>query len=315
MTRPHIVAKHLITKPLLAAKVDSKNPITELQFPLGVTQKVDGIRALMIDKKVVSRTFKMIPNKFIQATMQNWVPDGMDMELTMVGGSFQDHTSAIMSEDGEPRFHIWVIDWVTDSLDETYAARIKRATDWTANYDMNCWDKAPFRWTILSPQVAYNQEDLLRIEEQAIEDGFEGVMVRKMDAPYKCGRATFKEGILTKVKRFQDQEAVIKSVVELYHNATVAEKDAFGRTKRSTKQENMRPAGTLGALVVEGVGGDYAGKQWNVGTGFDQATRDKLWANRTAIVGKMIKVVYFPTGTKDVPRFPTWAGFRDPRDT
>jgi DNA ligase-1 len=65
---------------------------------------------------------------------------------------------------------------------------------------------------------------------------------------------------------------------------------------------------------VEGVGGDYDKVRFKVGTGFTQAQRDELWGKKAGMVGKIIKFRYFPTGMKDAPRFPTFVGFRDPRD-
>jgi len=278
---------------------------------VGVTTKIDGIRALMIDGQLVSRPLKLIPNKHTQALAASWFPHGMDVELTVVGGTFQECTGAFMREDGEPKVHVWIIDYIPGKLEDPYLDRIQQAVKYVAKH----WSDVPFTWTVLFPQTVANATELQIIEESALDDGFEGVMVRDLQGRYKCGRATFNEGILTKIKRFEDCEAIIRDVEELYHNDNEAEKDAFGRTKRSTKQENMRPAGTLGALIVEGVGGDYDGKTWNIGTGFDQKTRDDLWNKREEILGKVVVCMYFPTGVKDSPRFPTFKGFRDSRDT
>ena len=307
--RAHITTDSIIRKPLLAARLDD-NTVDDLKYPVGVTTKIDGIRALMIDGYLVSRTFKPIPNKHIQSMAATWIPSGMDMELTAEGGNFQQSTGACMRESGEPEMHIWVIDYIPGKLEEPYIDRINKAM----KYALEHWHNAPFKWTVLFPQSVSDKDQLQIIEEKALADGFEGVMVRDLQGRYKCGRATFKEGILTKIKRFEDCEAEILSVEEQYHNDNVAEKDAFGRTKRSTKQENLRAAGTLGSFVVKGINGTYKGVEFKVGTGFDQATRDKLWADRKSLVGKIVKVTYFPTGVKDAPRFPTFAGFRDKED-
>lgn len=309
MARAHITTDSVIRKPLLAARLD-ENTVDDLKYPVGVTTKIDGIRALMIDGQMVSRTFKPIPNRYLQDIATDVIPNGMDMEITVEGGSFQDSTGGCMRESGTPSFHIWVIDYVEGSLDAPYIDRITAAHDYAKRH----WVGVSFKWTVLAPQTVNNPAELQAIEEKALADGFEGVMVRDLQGRYKCGRATFKEGILTKIKRFEDCEAVILSVEEQMHNENVAEKDAFDRTKRSTKQENMKPAGTLGSFVVKGINGTYEGVEFSVGTGFDQATRDKLWADRKNLVGKIVKVTYFPTGVKTAPRFPTWAGFRDKRD-
>jgi DNA ligase-1 len=313
MTKPHItVSKSLITKPLLAARVED-NSLDTLKFPVGVTDKIDGIRCLKIEGQAVSRTFKPIPNHHIRKLIEEHLPDGMDMEITMPEypkGSFQDCTGNVMREDSVNDFKVWIIDYVTGSLDEPYEERIEKAHDWFKDHAKGI----PFKWQVLLPVVIKDKETLEKNEAAALSRGFEGIMVRDLGGRYKCGRSTFNDGILIKIKRFEDSEAVVRTVEELYHNGNEALKDAFGRTKRSTAQENLTAGGTLGALIVEGVGGDYDKISFRVGTGFTQAQRDDLWGRRTKIIGKIVKVKYFPTGVKDAPRFPTFIGFRDPRD-
>jgi DNA ligase-1 len=245
MVKPHItVQSGAITKPLLAARVE-EHSLDELKFPVGVTNKIDGIRCLKIDGHAVSRTFKPIPNHHIRTLIEQMVPDGMDMEITMPGypkGTFQECTGNVMREDSVNDFKIWVIDYVTGSLDEPYSQRIQKALDYAKTY----WINKGMHFQILYPVVVHNKEELEEQEAQALSQGFEGIMVRDLLGRYKCGRSTFNDGILIKLKRFEDSEAVIREVEELYHNENAADKDAFGRTKRSTAQENLVAAGTLG---------------------------------------------------------------------
>ena len=42
--------------------------------------------------------------------------------------------------------------------------------------------------------------------------------------------------------------------------------------------------------------------------------RVELWKDRANLVGKFIKYKFFPSGSKDRPRFPVWLGFRDKID-
>ena len=53
-------------------------------------------------------------------------------------------------------------------------------------------------------------------------------MMRNPIAPYKQGRGTFREGIIYKLKRFEDSEAVIIGFVEQMTNQNVLEKDELG---------------------------------------------------------------------------------------
>ena len=48
-----------------------------------------------------------------------------------------------------------------------------------------------------------------------------------------------------------------------------------------------RLKGTLGALVVR-----YKGNQINVGSGFDDCTRNRLWEDRTSLIGRIVEVKY-----------------------
>ena len=96
-----------IQKPMLAGNFDPK----KAKFPYIATPKIDGIRFLMIDGVAVSRTFKPIRNKHIQSLLSQYLPDGVDGELTS-GDTFQSSTSAVMTIEGEPEFKVWVFDYV-----------------------------------------------------------------------------------------------------------------------------------------------------------------------------------------------------------
>jgi len=298
----------LITHPMFAGRIADGN-FGKLKYPMAVTKKIDGIRCLIINGKALSRTFKPIPNKHIAKLLTATFPDGTDLELTS-GANFQDSTSAVMSEDKVPEFKAWVIDYVKDDLTESYSTRMENAARIAAKQMRG----AGFQIEVLTPKIINTEAELLEYEKQVLAEGFEGVMIRQIDGRYKCGRSTFNEGLLIKLKRFNDQEARVVDFEELYHNQNTAEKDAFGRTKRSTAQDGMVAAGTLGKLIVVGIGGDYNNVQFSVGSGFDQATRDRLWKNKGELVGKVVRVKYFPTGVKDAPRFPIFQGFRDKRD-
>lgn len=302
----------MITKPLLAARSDNED-LGLLRYPTAVTTKIDGIRCIKVNGMALSRTFKPIPNKHIRETIEKWVPDCMDLEL-ISGTNFQEATGNIMRHEGKPEFTICVIDYVSNGLDEPYMKRMIEASSYAANH-WSIHTDLPFKWTVLSPTLAHNKVELDKMEAEAIDKGFEGIMVRDPHGRYKCGRSTFNEQILVKIKRFSDTEAEVLNFEELYHNENTAEKDAFGRTKRSTAQDGLKPAGTLGKLMVKGLEGDYKGVEFSVGSGFTQAQRDDLWKIRDNLKGQVVKVKYFATGVKDAPRFPIFLGFRHKEDT
>ena len=51
-------------KPMLAALCED---VTKLRYPVIASPKLDGIRALVIDGQLVSRTLKPIPNRYVQS--------------------------------------------------------------------------------------------------------------------------------------------------------------------------------------------------------------------------------------------------------
>ena len=79
-------------------------------------------------------------------------------------------------------------------------------------------------------------------------------MIRTPDSPYKCGRSTEREGWLLKIKRFEDAEAVVLDTYEGMSNQNDAQRDAFGRTKRSLAQAGKVGRGELGGFVVRHAG-------------------------------------------------------------
>ncbi len=96
------------------------------------------------------------------------------------------------------------------------------------------------------------------------------------------------------------------------HNDNVATKDKLGHTVRSSHKENKRPASTLGALVVRDLKTDI---EFEIGTGFDDELRQKIWDNRVDWQGLTVKYKHFAiSGVKEKPRFPVFLGIRDKED-
>jgi DNA ligase-1 len=49
---------------------------------------------------------------------------------------------------------------------------------------------------------------------------------------------------------------------------------------------------------------------FKIGTGFDDATRHLLWAQRDELFGRIVKFKSMLHGTLDAPRHPVFLGFR-----
>lgn len=293
-----------ITKPLLAAK----KPVFEnIKFPVLATPKIDGIRCLVIDGKALSRSFKPIPNVHIRTMIEKYCPNGFDGEI-ICGDGFNDVQSLVMTREGTPDFQYLVFDYVQDGvLDTPYIERVQELHGFFKQNPlvMTC-AKA------LVPVMINSLEELHDQIDKDLLDGFEGTMIRSPQSPYKCGRASLKEGYLTAIKHFVDDEAVIYGMEELMHNDNEATRDAFGHTERSSHKENKRPAGTLGKFLVR----HADGTEFKIGTfkGLTAPMKQDIWNNKDKYIGKIAHYRYQPHGVKDKPRIPSFYGFRDPED-
>lgn len=297
----------MITKPMLATACEDFSKLDFKNNKYLATPKLDGIRALMIDGKLVSRKFKSIRNKYIRETLEALLPEGADGEIICPGGSFQVTTGNVMRADGKPEFTFYWFDYVTDDINKPYYRRMSEM----ALASVKIKGKKKYI-ELLMPTRVKDLEELKKYEQKCIDDGFEGAMLRTFDGPYKCGRATEKQQWLLKIKRFEDSEAIILSIGEKMHNENEAKKDAFGRTERSTCKAGLVPAGTMGKLYVR----DTKTKvEFEIGTGFNDKLRQEIWDNQKKWIGLMVKYKHFAvTGVKDKPRFPVFLGLRDEDD-
>lgn len=292
-------------KPLLAFTVEDTST---LKYPLYASVKLDGIRAVVLDGVVYSRSMKPIRSKAVQSLFGRQVFNGLDGELLYgpwnADDVFNKTTQACMSFNLKKGFEpenlsFAVFDYVL--TDKPYNERLKHVSEIVRAAGGNV--------RLVEHVLVKDQEDLLRFEAGALEMGFEGVMVRSVDGEYKQGRSTLKEGIVGKLKRFSDAEAVVVGFEEKMTNTNEKRTNELGYTERSSSKEGLVGANTLGALVCE-----CNGVRFTMGSGFDDATRKEVWNNKEKYIGKLAKFKYFAVGMKDSFRFPIFLGWRDEDD-
>lgn len=283
-------------KPMLASAAD----LATLRFPVLASPKLDGIRAIVIDGVVMSRSLKPIPNKYVQSLFRDC--KHFDGEL-IVGEPtsktcYRDTVSHVMSHD-KTDFDVsfFAFDHV-EYPDHEYKRRYKRLHG-------ACMDV-----TVLQQKLINDGAELIAYETECLALGYEGLILRDPDSKYKYGRGTAKEQIILKLKRFVDDEAVITGFEERMENTNEKTTNELGRSKRSSHQAGKVGRGDLGALQC-----NFNGIEFNIGTGFDDALRAEIWANKSKYLGQLAKFKHFPIGTKDAPRHPVFLGWRDRSDT
>ena len=290
-------------KPMLASQIDD---LSSVKYPVYASYKLDGIRAIIYQGVAYSRSLKPIPNKSIQEwAMQNKESlEGLDGEF-IVGEPnteevFRETTSFVMSHDKVGEFSFYVFDILPEYPGQPYSAR-KGILEGLS---------LPWNTKVLQQTLIAAKDDLEAFRSNAVEQGYEGAMIKAPEGKYKYGRSSVKEGLLLKLKLFKDEEFKIVGFECKYHNANEAKTNELGRTARSTSKEGMIPVDTLGVLYLSA----KDGVEFGCGSGFDDATRKELWEQRDSLVGKYATVKYFDQGGYDVPRHPVFKGIRNEID-
>lgn len=284
-------------RPMLG--VNAPADLSTLHYPMYLSPKLDGVRAIVKDGVVYSRSGKPIPNKNVQRMYGHY--HGYDGEL-IYGNStdanvYNKTVSAVMTEDG-PEVDFYVFDyWNCEGDYKTRYEYLKSTTS--------------YHTKLISQNEAHSEDDIIKYEKIMLDLGYEGVMLRNPNAVYKHGRSTVKEEGLLKVKRFIDSEATILDVHPLFRNTNEAKTDALGYTERSTCKDNLVATNLLGSIIVKDL---YTDVEFSIGSGFDEQTRIDLWQQKDSLIGKIVKYKHFPVGEKDKPRFPVFIGFRPKED-
>jgi DNA ligase 1 len=136
--------------------------------------------------------------------------------------------------------------------------------------------------------TAEGHDVMRRFAEASVEQGYEGIMIKSMDAPYECKRSSF----WMKYKPVHDYDLKVVAVEE-------------GTGKNS---------GKMGALVCEGMDqGKFI--RVNVGSGFTDAERREYWDRQTEVIGQTVVILCDAiTQNQDGNyslRFPRFKTFRD----
>ena len=144
-------------------------------------------------------------------------------------------------------------------------------------------------WETVDLDTHEGQTRFVELNKAAVDGGYEGVMIKDVDAPYECKRTH----AWLKAKPF----------IEVTLEVTAVE-EGTGRNE-----------GKLGAVVCNGVD-DGKDIRVNVGSGFTDDNRSVFWTHRDALIGQLVEVradavTQNQDGTYSLrfPRFKTFRGF------
>ncbi len=292
-------------KPMLAVNADKD----KIKYPCLCSNKLDGIRCIFKDGKMLARSLKPITSNTLQKRFQllkDMTANGkltFDGELYCHGMEFREISHFVRKSDAEVpmelKFHCFDV-----VIDNDYSHKFTyRKSALEGIRDMN--DDVE----IVNQKEIKNEAELNKEFEVALKAGYEGLILRAPDGPYKYGRSSVTEGFLLKIKPFSSFDSKVIRVEERMKNTNDAQTNELGRSFRRDTKDQKESTGIAACLVTE-----YKGIQMRVTLTGNEAFRTEIWENKESYIGKMFEFRGMTIGMKDVPRHPTFLRFREDRD-
>ena len=264
-------------------------------YPVRVEAKLDGLRCVAVKSKgevtLYTRSgtvLETLPR--IKSAIEALAADDIVLDGEVMGEDWSESASVVMSskskkDDSKMLFHAFDIisieDWKRQKSETHYRARL-------LDLQMVLGDTTgtPFRY--VKSVMANDEQDLREFYSGCLEEGYEGVMLKDIGAPYQWKRSP----AILKLKPVATEEGVVVGWYE-----------ANANTKR---------AGQFGGFVVLTPNGVTT----RVGGGYTDALKSQIFSEGPdSYVGKIVECEHQPPFTPDGRlRFPVFTRFRDPSD-
>jgi DNA ligase-1 len=278
--------------------------------------KLDGVRVLMfvipsdfgdVTTVCYSRNGKVFDNftHIEDQVRDNWIKiarghqnaliNGFVLDGEVIGNTFQElmrqarRKTDVQADDSV--FNIFDIIPLSDFREGHWNAQLRKRID-ILEHIRHVVDTMPnvelLPHIMVDLDTAAGKDQLERYAKDNVIAGFEGIMIKELEAPYICKRST--DWMKWKPTLSVDLEVV------------------------GVEEGTGRNLGRLGALVCHGVD-DGKEITVNVGSGFSDADRDDYWNNRNLVIGRTAEVLcdvitQNQDGTYSL-RFPRFVRFRD----
>jgi DNA ligase 1 len=268
--------------------------LENLTYPIVGSPKLDGFRCTKQNGIVLTSSLKPFPNPFIQKALSD-LPDYFDGEL-IVGppndpNVFNNTSGPLRRHEGEPDFRFYVFDnftFPTMSYEERFIIpRLPKHS----------------RILRLVQEELRSPQDVIDFDNECVEAGYEGTMIRSLSAPYKHGRATAREAYIFKRKGFEDFEARVIGFEEQMENTNEKFTNEMGHSKRSSCKIGLVGKNTLGAFIMKS-------KKWKDpfrvggGQGMTAELRKHIWEHQDEYLNSVWTLKYQKYGSIDAPRIP-----------
>jgi DNA ligase-1 len=286
---------------------DSANHEKKMVGVKQIEVKLDGVRVLAICRSGKVELFSRNGRQFhnfphivaeIEAVLAaKPAPYDCVLDGEVMSADFQDLMKQLQRKDGKKAtdavLHLFdfipLVDFLKGTWDTPQTTRSNLVKYWVLEHESVLQHVQACAWEDVDLDSKEGEARFTELNKKAVEGGYEGVMIKDVDAPYNCKRSH----AWLKAKPFIE---VTLEVIDV--------EEGTGRNE-----------GRLGAVVCEGID-DGKKISVNVGSGFSDANRDEFWNSRADITGQLVEVradavTQNQDGTYSLrfPRFKTFRGF------
>ena len=287
---------------------DSANHEKKMVGKKQIEVKLDGVRVLAVCKggkvELFSRNGKQFHNfphiiKEIESVLERKpAPYDCVLDGEVMSKDFQDLMKQVHRKDGKAAtdsvLHLFdfipLADFLKGSWDKPQTYRSNLVKYWVLENQDLLEHVTACEWEEVDLSTDEGNRRFVELNKTAVDGGYEGVMIKDIDAPYECKRTH----AWLKAKPFIE---ITLKVVDV--------EEGTGRNE-----------GRLGAIIVEGEDDGY-NYHLNCGSGFTDDQRSSFWADRTNVIGSLVEIrADARTKSQDsetyslrFPRFKTFRGF------
>jgi DNA ligase-1 len=283
----------------------------DMRYPLIASYKLDGVRAILHDGEIYSRSWKPIPNiqlrdKFKDILQFTRIHPNLylDGEIYSHELEFNEISGLCRRLDDEVPESLTF--WMFDVFDEEAPNKGYLDRQETVNYVVTKYKlQAPFRVTVRYPS------DVKLFMQASLEDGYEGLILNATTARYKQGRITLASQDGYKLKPYETFDGVITGVVQATVVDPSAEKliNELGYSETSKKKDDRLLVPKAAAFEVE-----WEGQKVRPTLAMTEEEKVGVWLNREEYIGKWCEFKGMLVGAKDLPRHPIFLRMRPDKD-
>lgn len=295
-------------KPMLAP--NEKIELINIQLPLMVSYKLDGIRCIFKEGQMYSRALKQFPNVQLRKRFEHLTKLSQEKDLILDGELLA--KSVTFNE----------LSGLTRQLDKAlpedlnfYCFDVIKHKEFNRPFADRLSDMIELKGQkfteILAQRYMTNYEAIGLYFKEALDWGCDGLILRNPISRYKFGRATSKENLIYKLKPFQTFDAKIIDVIQGTEVNPEADKktNELGYSVTSKKKGDRILVERACDFVVK-----YNDKDLKVSIAMTNEEKAEVWKNRKQYIGRMIEYKGMLVGAKDLPRHPVFLRFRNDKE-